>query len=194
MLRTVLLTMFLSSLMLADTLIDLNFNGTDLEVSGSAIKRGGSTNAYYGFTYLNAEDEFDEQQTLLSADAILIGRTYSDGWLFGLGARAMYAPLEFGEGDNSVEKTFTGIPLQAKVLYRLPIRLQTYITGILLYGPSVLTFGDFVGYREARLEADVELFEGGMVYLGGRQIIMTPDEGDEYTFNSAGFIGLRFGF
>lgn len=183
----------ISSLM-AYNMADVNFNSSDLQVSGtSASKMSSTTTAYYTLSYLNVEDEYEKKHTSIYGDMLLSGKQ-NKVFNFGLGFRAQYVHID---GDYDVDD-YLCLPLRGKIYLTLPIKpVKTVLSAEIAYAPETLMFSeDFISSRETRFELSLELIENGFVYVGFRDMEVEPeDEGDTFELNdNAGYFGLKMEF
>lgn len=179
---------------MAYNMADINFNGSDLQISGtSASKMSKTTTAYYTLSYLSVEDEWENKHTSIYGDMLLSGKQ-NKVFNFGLGFRAQYVNID----DNYDVEDYFCLPLRGKIYLTLPIKaVKTVLSAEVAYAPEVLMFSeDFTSSSDTRFELSLELIENGFLYLGFRDLEAEPEDGgDSFEFNDrASYFGLKMEF
>jgi len=177
----------------AYNMADVNINGSDLQVSGTAASAmSRTTTAFYTLSYLSIEDEYEQKHTSIYGDMLLSGKE-NRMFNFGLGFRAQYVNID----NESVDDYFC-IPLRGKLYFTLPVRaVRTVLSAEIAYAPEVLMFSnDFIGSTDTRFELSAELIENGFVYFGIRDLEVEPENGgDNIQLNDqASYLGLKMQF
>lgn len=184
------LLFFVSEAVASEKSVALNINDDDLEVAmflESDISR--NSKIVYELSGLSAVDEFDNKYSTALVGIENIGLTDLKGIIFGLGfnAHTLY--------NDDTEDTFSALALRARVGYVLPVMIKTTISGVVNYAPESLCFsGDIEKYTNTKVEAEVDVIDGGRVVVGYRNIVYGLDGGDDYKYNSAVYGGFKLVF
>lgn len=177
-------------LLAKNNMVSLNINSSDIEIGYEKSKQiSKSSRLYFGGEYLDAEDEFDKSQTQFSGHIKVIGNTPLRGLAAGIGFRGVIADI-----DSKSSYTPIAIPVQAGVIYTLPLALKSHVSGFYSYAPSSLCLSDSEEFKELRIEAAIEPIEGGMVAVGYRKINYELEKGAEYELNKSVYVGFRLYF
>ncbi|MGE4294873.1 MAG: hypothetical protein AB7E49_04140 [Campylobacterales bacterium] len=180
-----------ATLIAQENLVSLNLNNTDLEVEYEKNQpAGASSRLYYGVGALNAEDEFEKTNVMLSGYVSIMGLTPVPGLAASIGFKGVTAAVDVGGEDLTV----MALPVRIGVLYTLPLVVRSHVAGFVAYAPKSLALSDCESYTETRLEAIVEPMEGGMIVLGWRNMQFKPDGGGTYEFNRSGYLGVKMLF
>lgn len=174
----------------AQSIFNINLNSTDLELGVDKLTQySGNTKIYSSFAVIKAEDENDDEQTMFEGEMMIVGLTSLPGFSAGMGVKAIHTKIDVPKKELSA----TGIGIKVKALYTLPLVVKSYATASYTYGPSALTFSDLDKYYETRIQGDFEIIDGGMVYVGYRNMeIDFEDRSKKYEFNDSVYFGVKF--
>jgi hypothetical protein len=186
-----------------NSVVELNINNDDLELHFATLKKWSrNSQTYFGIGVLSGYDDYDydgddkHEHKLYDATLTQIGYTDIKGISFGVGFKAVYANLDDLPTDKDLDVSAVGLRL--KLLYTLPLRVKTIVAGTYNFAPKSLCFSsDLSRYNEYRLEINAEPIDGAWVYAGFREIEFTfedlavVDGEDTYTFNKAGYFGVK---
>ena len=189
--KLMIAALFPLALFSQENLVSLNLNSTDLEAGFERNQpAGGTSRLYYGVEALNAEDEFEDTNVMISGHISVLGLTPVPGLAATIGFKGLVAPIKVGGKDY----TLSALPVKVGVLYTLPLVIRSHISAHLAYAPKSLALSDCERYTETRFEAIMEPMEGGMLVLGWRKLEFKPDSGGTYEFNKSAYVGIRMMF
>jgi len=189
-----LLVLVVAVFAFSQNVVDINLNNTDVEAGYEHIKRfSKNTKIYSSIHYLSGEDKWDKKNWLLDARTTVVGLTDIPGFSVGIGGKAIFTRVEH---RNSNDWDFLGLGIQADILYTLPVRVKTLFHFLYVYGPESLAFLDLHNFYEMRLQFDVEIIDGAMIYAGYRDIEMKAKKHTKeyYEFNKDVYVGVKFVF
>jgi hypothetical protein len=169
----------------------VNINDDDVELS----YYGESEYSEYskiktGYGGLKAVDEFGNTNTYVHASFSNTGLTDFSGIIFGVGFDISASYI----GES--EKLYSAVGLMVKAGYIFPFRTLTTLMGSVSYAPQTLCLSDDLeSFSDFRIQAEVEIIDGGSIYIGYRDIVYNLVDAPNYTFNQAPYAGfkLRFG-
>ena len=170
--------------------VAVNINNDDVEVN----YYGESDYSEYskvktGFGGLKAVDEFDNSNTYIHASFSNTGLTDLSGIIFGVGFDISTAYI------TDLKKLYPAVGLMVKGGYILPLSTLTTITGTATYAPKALCLaGDMESFSDFRAEAEVEVIDGGSVYIGYRDIAYSLVDADDYSFSQTAYAGFKVRF
>ena len=178
----------LTGLVYGQSMLNINLNEKDIEGSFdniSTISR--NTRVYKTLGYLKAEDKYKNSNSMVEGELLVAGITAIPGFSVGMGIKGVASDID------EADKVIGAIALKVKAIYTLPLMVKSYVSGSYAYAPDSLTFSDLENYYETRGEANFEVIDGGIAYLGVRNIEMEfKDVKKKYTFNSSAYFGIRF--
>jgi len=191
--KIALISLFTSTLLLAESGVGININEQDLELEGVIDSRNLAA-LQTSSTIYQADINFLNNDENTKLFGIGIGATNKlegvEGVELTLGAKFIYSEI----GNEN----FTALPLMAKIRYSLPPLLYgippVALEGKLVYAPKVLSFGDSEKYMEYRISADVEVIESVKVYAGWRNIHTGYANITNDLFNTSFYGGLKFSY
>lgn len=143
-----------------------------------------------GLGGMSAVDEFDEKNTFIHTSFSTAGLTDLSGIISGIGFDVTAAYIQ------KSEKFYPAVGLMVKAGYIFPLNTLTTLVGSISYAPQTLCLSeDMEGFTSFLVDLEVEVIDGGSVYVGYRDISYNLVDAPDYTFNSAPYAGfkLRFG-
>ncbi|MDR2905991.1 MAG: hypothetical protein LBU73_08570 [Helicobacteraceae bacterium] len=191
------LALFLSSaaaVFAFENSVFINLNSNDLEGGYEAISQiTKNTSGFFGVRAMQGDDKYDNMQTNASAHFKAVGLTPLEGVAVGLGVKA------FGVWLNKEDKVLFAAPLGAAVIYSFPFAIQTSISLSYDFAPTALCFKNCARYTEARAEFSIEPIDGGMIFVGWRDMdFKIKYDGvvlkEKYELNRSFYGGLRLSF
>ena len=195
--RSILLSLMSASVLFAETGAGININENDVELEAVLDSRNLAA--------------LQNTSTILQADANIlnIDSDRQNSKLFGAGIGATNTlegvkgvELTFGAKmiwssvDVDYDGTFISLPLMAKIRYTFPPLMfhipPVSLEGKMLYAPGALAFGDADSYSEFRVSGDIEMIPNVKIYAGYRNIHTKYTNGDDFTFNTGFYAGLKY--
>ncbi len=194
--KTLLILILLTSVVKAESLININLNENDIEFSLDNDSRySNNTKIYQSLGFMKAENEYERTNSMVEGEVLVLGLTSIPGFSVGMGIKGCATRINKEDAPYGEDKNAAALGIKVKALYTLPVMVKSYITASYVYAPDSLTFSDIENYYESRAELDVEIIDGGMVYLGVRDIELDfINEQKSYTFNDAMYFGIKFVF
>lgn len=196
--KIVLLSIFSISYLSGYHSFQINMNDEELE-SGIELDLAQFVNKFpvnryfVGLNYLYVEtDENIKNQTeyMFDFDIMMRSRLTNFNVLtFGLGAKALKTKI----GNLEV----SAIPIGLYINFAIPIikSLPISITTQFYYSPKPLTFSDGDKYLEQRYELSFEIIKMGEIFIGYRDIVVTPQLGArDIGITKQPYFGIKIGF
>jgi hypothetical protein len=164
-----------------DNDVELNYYSESEYSEYSKIKKG------YGG--LKAVDEFGDSNTYVHASFSNTGLTDLSGIIFGIGFDVSASYI------GKSEKVYTAIGLMVKAGYIFPLSTLTTLIGSISYAPQTLCISeDLENFSDFRIDLEVEVIDGGAVFVGYRDISYNLVNAPDYTFNQAPYAGFKLQF
>jgi hypothetical protein len=184
----------LVSFLNGESLLNINLNESDIEftVDGDE-KYSNNSKIYRSIGYIKADNKNDNSKGMAEAEMMVIGLTALPGISIGMGIKAIATKVD---GDKDIDdKNAAALAIKLKVIYTLPLMVKSYLTGSYAYAPNSLSFTDLDNYYESKVEVNFEVIDGGLVYVGARNIELEFEDIDEkYTYNNSEYFGVKFIF
>lgn len=191
--------LFLAAMLLASAqnVVDINLNDSDIEAGYEHIKKfSRNTKIYTSAHFLRGESTYNKdwkkKNWLTDLQMSVMGLTAIPGLSVGIGAKGIFSRID---GGRSKDWDTLGFGIKGDVLYALPISVKTYIHALYVYGPNSLAFMDLKSFSDFRIQLDVEIIDGGMIYGGFRDIELKMKRyKGSFELNKAFFVGVKFVF
>jgi len=173
------------TLLYGESSAGININNDDVELATSIdLNRLGIYTEGTVFT-IDANYLHTENDNLLGLGISVASQTQSiEGLTVGAGIKTV-----------STDDYFA-LPLLIRASYVLPFGSSiptTSVDGYFAYAPSVLSFSDADGYREWRVQLDMEV-ASSIHLFGGYRDINTDYETYNYNFNDSFYGGMKLSF
>ncbi len=174
---------------------EININNVDIE-AGLKLDMGQFNDAvepdtmFVGVKYLNPDrdhSDFGNPKSYFEASFFMQRDIGSSGFFAGLGVKLNYI-------DNDITLDYISIPLSLKAGYNIPTTIPMRLALEAHYAPQVLSLQDAEGYKEYRLNYDIEIIKNASINLGYRNIQTKYENGSYEKYNSSGYIGFKFHF
>ena len=179
-----------SSLLLANSGLEVNINSDTLEVEADIYLNkhydvSNDSNYYFTFGHLRTESDTTETQSLTTAVFKVINPyTDDNGISIGLGMKSVYT--------NQMAKTFFALPLS--VYTRVEMSEVMYVDAEMSYAPRVLSFSAAHTYTEIKGKFNYKVLSDGYVFVGARSIKAKYDSGKVSKFDNSAFLGFEVRF
>lgn len=178
-----------SSLLMAQSEVDVNVNGNTYEIGGNAYLNNfyylnDNSKYYFGVHFLGTDENDELKQKLIAAD-IKVMNAFSNeyGLSFGLGMKGVYTD------SKKANMLAVGLGAFAKYAYNENL----FVDASYHYAPQVLSYMDGDRYREFRSTINYAVVQNGYIYTGAR-VIKADFKDHVVDFDKSAFVGFRFTF
>jgi hypothetical protein len=144
---------------------------------------------------------FNENDDVLFNGGILVtGSSLGQSRAFqaGVGVKGFAGALDDPEtADEPIDPdndTVSAIGIGGKLAYILPARTPLSISIEAYIAPEVTAFSDNEGLVEALFRFEVEIAPTTRFFVGYRELEVEFENGDEYSVDESGHLGIRFSF
>lgn len=181
--------------------VELNLNEKDAEGEvrldmGQFNDKLLTDSVYLGVRLLHGSEKHSDvdPKTLIEVN-FLVQRIISateDALTLGMGFKLEYTTLQ---DPVFSEQTFFALPIGIEGNYRFPLDLPValHLGGSFYYAPEVFAFDDAKNYLEYRVNFDVEIFDGGKIRIGYRNIDTDTKKYDA-NYNHSAYLGFKLAF
>ncbi len=180
--------LFVYSMAVANSQIEINTNNTALEVTVNKYLEyvNDDTNYYLTFNYLSNEKKTGVKNKIVSLGFTMINPLIDDNGLgFGLGIKVLTT-------DDTRNETFITVPLSMLVRYEYDdlISFDSEVN----YAPAALSFSDAKSYNSVKLKANYKILENGYIFTGYRNIRISYNNISTVKYDDSLFFGFKVGF
>ena len=191
MLKKVVFTVLLSvSSLMAMNKAMLNISDLDVEIAVNfdlgQFQEDYAVDTYYmGFNLIETND--DEGNSLVSGNFLVINDVPDrENTRLGFGVKLV--------STSHAGESFLAAPIGAVLDHMLESDSPTFVKGTIFYAPGALSFKGARAYFEVRAGVHLEPIENVRVFLEGRAIHTSYQEGADITFNETIYGGFEVGF
>ncbi len=151
---------------------------------------------FIGFSYLKGtqENSKDEHGTHVDTNgyyeaSFLMKKRMTNDILVGIGIKLNYTEIN--------DESYISAPLGLEAGYTLSTGIPITLGAKLYYAPQSLAFSKADNFLEYRIEAIVDIIDGGSIILGYRNLdtnFKIDAKSYDVTYNESAYIGFRFSF